>query len=178
LTELFFVSDTHFGHANILTFRGLDGELIRPGFSSVEEMDELMVENWNKVVPENAHVYHLGDVCFGKAHIHKIMPRLKGKLRLVVGNHDTYDMIPIYLQYFDKVLSERRFDPFLFTHRPVRLASFEPKTKVNVHGHIHEKNIDEDPRYINVSVERTGYAPVSYDWLVETARGRGIDLEI
>jgi calcineurin-like phosphoesterase family protein len=86
---LFVISDTHFGHANILTFRGQDGALIRPGFSSVEEMDEFMVERWNSVVRPSDHVYHLGDVTM-KAPGLGIVKRLNGKKRLVRGNHDIF----------------------------------------------------------------------------------------
>ena len=57
----FVIADTHWGHTKSLTFFTRDGERLRP-FDSVEEMDELMVENWNKVVNNTDTVYHLGDV--------------------------------------------------------------------------------------------------------------------
>jgi hypothetical protein len=52
MNEIWIVSDTHFGHSNILGFMHTDGSLIRGNrFSSVEEMDEHMIERWNSVVP-------------------------------------------------------------------------------------------------------------------------------
>ena len=47
--NIFFTSDTHFGHAKMLTFYNYDGVREKP-FDTVEECDELMIENWNKVV--------------------------------------------------------------------------------------------------------------------------------
>ena len=44
--NVFFTSDTHFWHENIIKFCN------RP-FSSIEEMNDTIIENWNKVVDEN-----------------------------------------------------------------------------------------------------------------------------
>lgn len=55
--NIFFTSDTHFWHENIIKFCN------RP-FSSVEEMNDTIIENWNKVVGENDIVFHLGDFVF------------------------------------------------------------------------------------------------------------------
>ena len=68
MKDIWLISDTHFGHENILSFRhgGPDGPLIRGNlFSSVEEMDECMIDQWNKYVKPGDKVYHLGDVFFG-----------------------------------------------------------------------------------------------------------------
>ena len=177
MAELMFISDTHFSHANILTFRGLDDELIRPEFDSVEEMDQTMVDNWNAVVSTNTHIYHLGDVAMGRETIGRILPRLNGKKRLILGNHDDYKYLPELMKHFEKIMESRTIDSLLFTHRPIRLVEFEFRTKANVHGHIHEKDIsDQDPRYLNVSVERINYTPVHYEWIVDTLRARGVDV--
>ena len=47
------ISDTHFGDERILRYEN------RP-FSSVEEMDKAIIENWNQVVGEEDTVFHLG----------------------------------------------------------------------------------------------------------------------
>ena len=56
--KIFFTSDTHFGHKNILKYCD------RP-FESVSVMNEALIENWNKVVDENSLIFHLGDFNFG-----------------------------------------------------------------------------------------------------------------
>ena len=56
--KVFFTSDTHFNHANIIKF------CERP-FGSIEEMNEALIANWNRVVGKDDIVFHLGDFCFG-----------------------------------------------------------------------------------------------------------------
>ena len=53
MRNIFIISDTHFSHSNILKFTGDDDKLIRPEFYSVEEMDEIMIQNWNNNIKEN-----------------------------------------------------------------------------------------------------------------------------
>lgn len=78
----YFSSDQHFGHERACTLSG------RP-FSSVEEMNETLIENWNATVAPGDTTWILGDVCMG--HIDKTLPlcaRLNGRKILVSGNHD------------------------------------------------------------------------------------------
>lgn len=78
----FFISDTHFDHKNICKFSN------RP-FNSVQEMNEVMIENWNKLVKPNDIVYHLGDFSFGNYdQVNKTLWALNGKKHLILGNHD------------------------------------------------------------------------------------------
>ena len=78
----FFTSDTHFGHANII-------RLCNRPFKDVEEMNEKLVENWNRVVPEDGTVFHLGDFAFGGSGLwNSVIPRLNGQIYLIIGNHD------------------------------------------------------------------------------------------
>lgn len=51
-------------------------------------MNEALVENWNKVVPEDGIVFHLGDFAFGGSSVwNEIIPRLNGQIYLIMGNH-------------------------------------------------------------------------------------------
>ena len=75
--NIFFISDTHFGHANMLQFTNYDGTRMRP-FDSIEELDELMIENWNKMVKPTDKIYHLGDVVYHCKNRDQIMQRLNG----------------------------------------------------------------------------------------------------
>jgi calcineurin-like phosphoesterase family protein len=85
---IFFTSDTHFGHKNIIKFSN------RP-FYSIEEMDEVLIQNWNNVVGKNDTIYHLGDFCFGNSK--KYLKRLNGNIIRIKGSHDR-DMKSPYMK--------------------------------------------------------------------------------
>lgn len=87
--KIFFTSDTHFCHKNIISYAG------RPFFST-EEMDKALIENWNSVVPEDGIVFHLGDFCFGgNTQWKTIRKKLNGKIYLILGNHEYYGGFPM-----------------------------------------------------------------------------------
>lgn len=176
MPDIWFISDTHFGHTNILSFRSVtNGELIRPGFRDVKHMDEEMIERWNSVVKDNDKVYHLGDVAFGERVLDRVMPRLKGRKRLLLGNHDKLD-VRAYRRYFQKIRSVQLFIGdkenlgFICSHYPMHMdeLTFLGRNLLNVHGHIHERTLN-DPFYFNISVERINYTPIHYDELMAMA---------
>lgn len=83
MAQVFFTADLHFGHDRIRDLAG------RP-FTSVEEMDEALIENWNTVVrrPEDI-VWVLGDYALGdRTRGLGYLSRLNGRKMLVSGNHD------------------------------------------------------------------------------------------
>jgi len=161
--DYWFISDTHFQHKNILKWGR--------NFSSTEEMDELMIENWNKVVKKGDKVYHLGDVFFGsKETFPKLWSRLNGSKRLIIGNHDDVK----YLSsggFFGKIQLWRMWDgkPLLFTHVPVHEDCIKERILdeggVNVHGHTHMNGSPEGP-YKSVCAELVNYTPVNLEELV------------
>lgn len=75
----FYISDLHFGHKNAIKFDN------RP-FSSVEEMNEILVQRWNKVVHPEDTVYVLGDFFWKRKDMLIYLPRLSGKIILICGN--------------------------------------------------------------------------------------------
>lgn len=164
--DIWVISDTHFNHANILDFRDDLGNKIRP-FSSVQEMNEKIVDRWNSMVKPGDIVYHLGDVAFGsKEEFAPLWNKLHGSKRLVVGNHDDIKWLSSG-GFFKKISMWRQFieHGLVLTHVPinetglVRLKSGEKnQLLVNVHGHIHH-NPSPPGRYINVSCEATSYYP-------------------
>ena len=121
-----------------------------------------MIARWNEYIKDGDRVYHLGDVAMGPTVLARIMPRLNGSKRLVLGNHD---VDPALLhRYFKKARLWRMFtdEGFVCTHIPLRLEQFRHKLVLNVHGHMHQ-NIVPDPHYFNVCVECHDYRPVHMD---------------
>jgi calcineurin-like phosphoesterase family protein len=161
MANIFLVSDTHFGHSNILNFTDKAGNYLRP-FSCVEEMDEHMISKWNSVVRPQDKVYHLGDVAMSKQHIATI-GRCNGHKRLVRGNHDTHK-IQLYLPYFEEIYATRLLDHMLLSHIPVHPWSVG-KSVANIHGHVHNSvpALHFGTKYFNVSVEVIDYTPVSLE---------------
>jgi len=171
--DIWLISDTHFGHANILKFTDNDGNLIRGArFSSVEEMDETMIENWNSVVKPDDTVYHLGDVFLGnKDKFRSIWARLSGFKRLILGNHDDAKFF-IKNGLVDKLQVWREFHEhgLLLTHVPMdpsgllryRHQKFGEENEImltNVHGHIHH-NPSPTEHHRCVCVEQIDYTPI------------------
>ena len=77
-SKVFFTSDTHFYHGNIIRFCN------RP-FKDVEVMNETIISNWNNTVRQDDIVFHLGDFCLGgSAEWTKILDRLNGKIYLII----------------------------------------------------------------------------------------------
>lgn len=164
MKDIWFTSDSHFSHESVLKFTGDDGELIRPGFSSVEEMDELMLQNWNSVVKPGDKVYHLGDVVMKMEAVHNILPHLNGSKRLVLGNHDA-PFLQHMMKYFKKVMLWRIFkdEGFVCSHIPLMPSQFRHKVTHNLFGHIHQNEMDDPVMYMNVCVEKTNYTPIHMD---------------
>ena len=80
--NVFFTSDTHFGHGNIIKYSN------RP-FRDADQMNEALIANWNAIVKPDDTVWHLGDFAFMQASQFKAMHwRLNGNIHIVLGNHD------------------------------------------------------------------------------------------
>lgn len=163
--DIFVISDTHFGHENIIKYCD------RP-FKNTDEMDDFMIEKWNSVVKPGDKVYHLGDVYMGNGFkMAGNFPKLNGKKRLILGNHDDLkrNMGPIKLgDVFEKIYLFRSFKEFglMLTHVPVHESSIirAGEGAINVHGHIHEKKSPKGP-YKCVCVEQINYTPVNIEEL-------------
>jgi calcineurin-like phosphoesterase family protein len=167
--DYWFIADPHFGHANCLKFLREDGTLMRPGFTSVEEMDELMIQNWNERIKPQDYVYVLGDVTFDYEKFDRNTgPRLMGHKRLIVGNHDYLysNKFEMLRRHFQKIRLWHRMDEvkIVFTHFPLHESQFNEKYDRNVHGHVHYRTL-KNKRYACVSVEMTEYKPVHLDEL-------------
>lgn len=173
MSEIFFISDTHFQHAKILTFKDGDTQ-VRPGFRDVTHMDSVIIANWNKTVAPNDIIYHLGDVAWKtNKRTKEILGSLNGKKRLCIGNHDDVDFL---YPFFERTYLWKYFPDFNFiaSHVPLTNLADLARTGANVHGHLHNKSITLtvdgkttfDNRFLNVSVEQTNYTPVHIEEVI------------
>lgn len=155
-------ADHHFGHRNILTFKDSNENLIRGAvFKDIEEHDEELVRRHNELVSPSDRVYLLGDVAINRRCL-SILHRLHGRLVLVKGNHDIFNLKD-YLPYFDDIRScvvqkDKNGNKVILSHIPIHpdcLGRFG----TNIHGHLHQNKL-KDSQYICVSLEHTDYKPV------------------
>jgi len=77
--KIWVTADTHFGHKNIIKHAN------RP-FACVNDMDKVLIDNWNAIVGEHDRVYHLGDFAWVNPEMY--FERLKGRVSILCGNHD------------------------------------------------------------------------------------------
>jgi len=156
MSKIFVISDTHFCHEKIIDYAS------RP-FSSCAEMDSAIVKNWNSVVKDNDIVFHLGDIGFSRrSQLIEILKNLKGRKKLVKGNHDIFPD-SFYLDNGFEWVSKYPIivnDFYILSHAPVWLSPVMPY--VNIHGHIHQNKLEYDG-YVNVSVEHINYTPILLD---------------
>ena len=182
---VYYIADTHFGHENVIGFCS------RP-FSSAAEMDEVMIERWNRKVHGNDTVYVLGDMFFRCADAERILERLKGRKRLLVGNHDGSWMTKLRVSdYFDSVdtMLETSVDNYGVTmcHYPLLTWRHQKRTYM-IHGHIHNDTTSDfwplircRERVLNAGVDINGFEPVTLEEMIannegfkgENERGRG-----
>lgn len=130
-----------------------------------------MIKRWNDIVGPKDIVYHLGDVIINRRYF-STLQRLNGRKRLVRGNHDIFDLEDYYA-HFEEVYGVVKLDikevgSFYLTHIPIHPDSIPKWCAGNVHGHLHDRRVLDkwgkiDTRYICVSVEHTGYAPVAVE---------------
>ncbi len=166
----FFTSDTHFGHANIIRFCN------RP-FKNVEEMDEALIENWNQVVSEDDTVFHLGDFAFGGSSVWKeIIPRLKGHINLIIGNHDRKNLRQGYMSFFDMVVPQLQIEiedtSIYLNHYPFLCYGGSYRGVWQLFGHVHSgpgaDGLDISrlrvllPTQYDVGVDNNNFTPISY----------------
>ena len=155
--NIFIIGDPHFWHRAIINYCN------RP-FATVEEMNETLIKNWNKVVGKQDIVYVLGDFALcGKDRIIEVGRALNGRKRLILGNHDGASL---------ETYREAGFE-YIYNH-PIILDEFYilshcPQTYIqknglyaNIYAHVHD-----DPAHVDVS-SRTFCASVERSWMMYT----------
>jgi calcineurin-like phosphoesterase family protein len=159
--QIFFISDLHLDHAGIIRYCN------RP-FSSVEEMNDTIVYNWNRTVGKNDIVYFLGDVAFGRGSRDASywLSKLNGNIVFIRGSHDRLRGI----KFYDRLILNYGSQRFLLVHDPEDVPS-NWKGWV-IHGHTHNNRseyplVNRKNKTINVSVELLDYKPLSMNGLLD-----------
>jgi len=175
MSKVWFTSDTHFGHKNIIRYSN------RP-FDSVEEMDEELIKNWNAVVGENDIVYHIGDVSLTKYDktLH-ILSRLNGRKHLITGNHEKSVMSKEYnRQMFESINQLKKIyveDPdvkggkqaIVLCHFAMRVWDKSHHGAWHLYGHSHDSlEYEKWGKSMDVGVDAAArvlgeYRPFSYE---------------
>ncbi len=168
---IFYTADLHFGYAKILE------TACRP-FSSVREMDEALIENWNQTVCEEDTVYVVGDVgSYSTPFPGAQLSRLRGHKHLIRGNHDSCmeDQRP-FLDHFESVTDYLEIDDgdahILLCHHPLVYI----QRSFVIHGHTHNTKLEtyqilqQLPRVLNAGVDVNGFKPVTLQQLIENNR--------
>lgn len=182
---IWFTSDTHFNHTNILRY------CARP-FESVAHMNSVLVANWNACVAPDDTVYHLGDFAMGdRERIPDILAQLNGNLVLVPGNHDNKRddrHFPVVLRC-DRLTVEAGGHIIELAHDPKHVTG---AGDFALCGHVHGAWLRRDkgvvPAFdnghrsgeafvvpcavLNVGVDQWQYRPVTLGEAVNTALGR------
>lgn len=176
MANIFFASDHHFHHANILTFKRNDGTPLRE-FVDVGHMNEHIVNCHNSVVRPGDKVYFLGDVTIDrKGRGLEILARMNGEKILIKGNHDQCKP-EAYLKYFKDIRGSHQFDGLIMTHIPIHPESLA-RWGLNVHGHLHANVVRmplsqiPDKRYFSVCMERINYTPISLEEVKKQVKTR------
>ena len=169
--KVFFTSDTHFNHANIIGFCS------RP-FKNVDEMNETLITNWNRVVGADDIVFHLGDFCLGgSAEWTNVLNRLNGKIYLIVGNHDMKNLRQSYYDRFEEIVMQKHIEigkqKIYLNHCPFLCYGGAYKDTWQLFGHVHtcKNNTGKDasrlnmlfPTQYDVGVDNNNFTPISFD---------------
>ena len=136
----YYIGDLHFGHQNIIKFDKRPYEL-------VEDMDDDLIYQWNKVINKDDDVYILGDMSWhGPTETENILKQLKGNKHLVIGNHDHIWLSDATKAYFEtiehiiKINDHIDSDTYkvIMTHYPVPLITGHRKSKTFLlYAHVH-----------------------------------------
>lgn len=162
--KTFVIADTHFGHENIIRY-------CNRSFESVSEMDKTLIDNWNKTVSNDDIIWVLGDFALASRDYTKsIIKSLRGRKRLILGNHDRYS------QEWYREVGFEFVSPYpiliknyiVLSHAPLEFLN-ENCPFFNIYGHVHN-----DPRYLDltksgvcVSIERIEYKPIELDGIIK-----------
>lgn len=162
-------ADNHFGHKNIIKFCN------RP-FNNVNEMDEAMIANWNRVVTNNDEIYVVGDFAYSCSleYSMSVVKRLNGTKHLIVGNHDklALQMNAIRPRTWETIheLSEIIIDNqrIVLCHYALRTWHHSSKGVIQLFGHTHGK-VPPYGKSFDCGVDCWNFTPINGKQILDKA---------
>ena len=178
MSKIFVCSDLHFNHDRQFVWGAR-------GFSSVEEMNEAIVERHNSKVNPEDEVYICGDLCLGgggeevTAKNMALIERLNGRIHVILGNHDTPARIKMYamcknvIEIVYATMIHYRGYHFYLSHFPTLTANLEKESlkqcTINLFGHTHSMDpfYNDMPFMYNVAMDAHNCYPTLLDDAIE-----------
>lgn len=186
--RIWFTSDLHFGHRNVIRFCD------RP-YEDEKDMGRSLIFNWNSVVGENDIVFVLGDTFWfnDSKSIKKVTNELNGEIYVLPGNHDEFehwdkvdaskvhlcqDVCVMWLDSEDNRWGKKLYEIWM-SHYPMMTWPHRENGAMQLFGHIHSKEgrtgVDQDlPLYNNqldVGCDYWNYYPVSFEEVLKKIEG-------
>lgn len=163
MSNIFFTSDQHYGHYNIIRYCN------RP-FETLEEMDQELIKRHNEVVSPKDTVYHLGDFCFSKTKseaYQKYINKLNGANIFIRGSHD------YWLPKNHRMIIEKKINNVYITmcHYAMRVWPRSHYGSWHLYGHSHGK-LDTPGKTLDVGVDSHDFYPVSFDKIVQIMKDK------
>lgn len=164
-----YISDLHFGHANIIRHSHRPDE-------NVDDMDKRLLQIWHDNINDNDDVWILGDLMFRTKEPKKYLDQLNGKLHLIKGNHDQYIKDRSNIKYFESI-DDIRFiqdenTQLVLCHYPMAEWPGYFRNAIHLFGHIHnseneaKKIMDGLRNCYNVGVDCIG-KPMSLKEIID-----------
>lgn len=163
---LWFTSDLHLGHENILRFA-------RRPWKTIDEMNDALIEGINACVQPGDHLYLLGDASF-RLTPDKVAGYLKRiacrHVHLVRGNHDSdWSSYGVFESEHDYLELKYHGRKLCLSHYPMMTWNGIYTGSMHLHGHIHsrgsqynDQNRSQGYFRYDVGVDANGYRPVSF----------------
>jgi calcineurin-like phosphoesterase family protein len=168
MRKIWFTADTHFNHWVSAT-QGILAYCPKRPWTNIEEMNEALIDNWNRVVAPGDTVIHLGDFAMGdRKETPRFIERLAGEITLIRGNHDRTECLKFFNRTYQHLDIEVEGVALHLTHSPHRIKRWDRHVLC---GHVHESwsskklyydNAWVEPYHvINVGVDARRFRPVS-----------------
>ena len=172
--SIYFSADHHFNHANIIKFCN------RP-FSSIEEMNEVLIQKWNAKVKPQDTVYYLGDFCFGSQEDYfKIRSRLNGHIYLIHGDHDKQIGSPEEFDLIGKIpLLNWKYNGISITmcHWCMRTWAKSHYNSWHLYAHSHG-SLPSIGKSHDVGVDNNAFELLSFDDIYEIMKNKPDNLNL